>query len=643
MHFPARRLPPGQKTRSHAALLAVSKTGQALDQFTSYVQGKSPRKKRAISLYTPYGINNQWGGCPPLTDDETLDMLGVLEKWQQKGLRFEYFTLDQGWMDPASDLTQFAPQCYPKGPAKMLERVKALGMKFGLWFSVSGAGLVMRRESRRAAELRSWTGTCRMNRRIPAWPTGMGTSPTVGFPGQLCVASEPYFSILRDAVLYHIRENSLKFFKLDIGSYYCNSTKHDHLPGKYSVEAMYERLLDIAASARQADPDVYVMWYWGVRSPFFALHGDSVFESGLFMEGSGTSWFPTLYYRDSVTLNLDQSTQFAKTLPPINKDSLGVWLSDIRWGNFMGNERWKESLIMDLGRGSLLFPQIWGDINLLDDQEVDFLVEIDSLVKKNESLFLRRRNILGDPWKNEVYGYANVRGARGFLFINNVHFAARKARVAIGPGDRARSLSGTSLEIVSHFPEKKRIEKEDGSGFRAGDTAEVWVRPFEVLMLEVGPAGTASESLPKREVFAANKPPDWAWDCPLRRRPRLTGWTFGFADAARFEQQGFKKKSQSVGKHFAGARGWGTHSGHIHQVARRRRRVAVFAGGGRDRAGRDPYRRTQSPAHSRSRRASIWQHPEDGLFVGRLQGALESGVVGKEFAVCCSCLPSRKR
>ena len=214
---------------------------------------------------------------------------------------------------------------------------------------------------------------------------------------------------------------------------------------------------------------MYVMWYWGVRSPFFALHGDSVFESGLFMEGSATSWFPSLYYRDSVTLNLDQSTQFAKTLPPINKDSLGIWLADIRWGNFMGNERWKESMVMDMGRGSLLIPQIWGDINLLDDQEVDFLVEIDSLVKKNESLFLRRRNILGDPWKNEVYGYANVQGSRGFLFINNVHFAARKAQLRLGPEIGLEASAGTSLEIVSHFPKKKHIEKEDGSGFQAGE------------------------------------------------------------------------------------------------------------------------------------------------------------------------------
>jgi len=36
----------------------------------------------------------------------------------------DYFTLDTGWMDHASDLTRFAPQCYPTGPAKIVERVK---------------------------------------------------------------------------------------------------------------------------------------------------------------------------------------------------------------------------------------------------------------------------------------------------------------------------------------------------------------------------------------------------------------------------------------------------------------------------------------------------------------------------------------
>ena len=78
------------------------------------------------------------------------------------------------------------------------------------------------------------------------------------------------------------------------------------------------------------------------------------------MEGSATSVFPTLYYRDSVTLAQDQSAQFARNIPPLVKDSLGVWLADNRWGNFMGKERWREALVMDLGRGNLLCPQSLG-------------------------------------------------------------------------------------------------------------------------------------------------------------------------------------------------------------------------------------------------------------------------------------------
>ena len=63
----------------------------------------------------------------------------------------------------------------------------------------------------------------------------------------------------------------------------------------------------------------------------------------------------------------------------------------------MGKERWREALVMDLGRGSLLFPNLWGDLYQLNDDDVDFLAALSTLAKQNESLFLHRRNILGDP------------------------------------------------------------------------------------------------------------------------------------------------------------------------------------------------------------------------------------------------------
>jgi hypothetical protein len=538
-HFPGKTLRPGETFRTYTAIVSVSKPGKTLEHFTDYIQRRSPRRDQLLSLYTPYGINNPSGACPALNDLETLNILDVVEKWQAKGMKFDYFTLDQGWVDPAGDLTGFAPQCYPEGPGKIVQRVKALGMKFGLWFSISGA---------------PWS--CPENPAVkpsfvpPPGDPDLGLKPVEVYDtgygmmhGRLCIASEPYFSMLRDAILHHIEHNNLKLFKIDMGTYYCNSMEHGHLPGKYSVEAMYNHLLELSAVARAKDPEVYVMWYWGVRSPFFALHGGSVFESGLFMEGSGTSWTPALYYRDAVTVNLDQGTQFAETIPAANKDSLGVWLADIRWGNFMGAERWREALVMDLGRGNLIFPQLWGDIRLLDDRDVEFLAAMNSLVQQNARLFAHRRNILGNPCMCEVYGYANAKGARGFLFINNPHFAPRPAEILLGPEAGLDAAAGTPVEIISHFPERKTISSDSGAGtgFKIGDRVKVMLRPFEVLMLEVGADRAASRALPPRTSAESGfenagirlKP------TPLANADSLEAQ---FNRAEKLEQKGFKKK-----------------------------------------------------------------------------------------------------
>jgi len=488
-HYPGHRLSPGDTFRSHVALVGVARPGQAREHFLSYIESKSLRPKKAISIYTPFGINNQWGGCPTLDDEQTLDVLGTLEKWQKKGVHFDYFTLDTGWADPSSDLTRFRPSCYPKGPREIVERVNALGMKFGLWFATSWAA-----ES-------CWDYPPALTGQPP-----ISMSYSLGYPdkahqGQMfCFGSQPYFKTLKNAVLYHVRENKVRLLKFDGGNYYCDSTEHGHLPGKYSVEPMFANLIDIANSARAVAPDMFIMWYWGLRSPFWALYGDMIFESGLEMEGSGTSVFPTLYYRDSVTLAQDQNAQFARTIPPLVKDSLGVWLADNRWGNFMGKERWREALVMDVGRGNLFVPNLWGDLYHLSDSDLDFLARMSSFVKKNESWFLHRRNILGDPFRNEVYGYAHCQGTRGFLFLNNAHFAARRAEVRLDSSIGLEAKPGTPLQVVSLFPEQARVLRPDGAGFKAGDTLGLWLRPFEVLLLEVSPAAKDVAALPLRSV-----------------------------------------------------------------------------------------------------------------------------------------------
>ncbi len=528
-HFPGRRLPPGGSYQTHAALVGVAAQGGARAQFVSWLQAASLRPKRFLSAYTPFGINNQWGACPTLDDQQTLDVLDLLARLRKKGVAFDYFTLDTGWVDPASDLTRFRPTCYPSGPGQIVDRVGNLGMKFGLWFGTS------------------W-GTESCWDFAPAFASG--TAPQLpyrdGYPLKtgdvtLCFASEPYFGIFKNAVLYHILHNNVRFLKFDGGNYYCDSSQHGHLPGKYSVAAMFDNLIDVAQSARAAAPDTFILWYWGAGSPFWALYGDMVFESGLEMEGSGTSSFPTLYYRDSVTLAQDQNAQFASTIPPPLKDSLGVWLADTRWGNFMGKERWRPALVMDLGRGSLLFPNLWGDLYQLSDDDTAFLARMSALAKENQSLFLHRRNILGDPARNEVYGYAYTRKTHGLLFLNNDFFASRRVELALDANLGLEAAPGAALRVVSLFPDQSRLRRRDGLPFKMGDTLDFWLRPFEVLLLEVS-AGSGDGSLPIRSLSDGEAARLGA-ALPLQTAAPDKRMDVRFADAGSFERKDFKPVS----------------------------------------------------------------------------------------------------
>jgi len=528
-HFPGRRLPPGGQFRSHVSLVSVAPSGGATAHFISYIQAKSRPRPKMMSVYTPFGINNQFGSSPTLDDEQMLDVLGLLVKFRQKGATFDYFTLDTGWVDPASDLTQFKPTSFPTGPEKMIKQVRAQHMKFGLWFGTSWGLQSCWNYPGVFPDGRPPTQLYREGH-----PLGLGGL-------DLCLGEENYFSILKKAILHHVKENGVRFLKFDGGSYFCERTDHGHLPGKYSIEPMHEKLIDIANSARAVAPDVFIMWYWGLSSPFWALHGDAIFESGLMMEGSGTSSTPTLYYRDSVTLAQDQNACNAKTIPPLLKDSLGVWLADTRWGNFMAMERWRETLVMDLGRGSRLFPNIWGNLYNLTDDDLKFFSWIEAFAKKNAALFQNRRLVGGDPFRNEVYGYAHGRGSRAHLFLNNAHFESRRIALMLDATLGLDAKPGTAVRIVAHFPERKRLARPGGGTFELGDVLEIWLRPFETLMIEVTPSSSAGMGLPVRSLSNQEAA---ALGTQLALRPAAMDERMDvrFFDAEAFEKKELKKK-----------------------------------------------------------------------------------------------------
>ena len=531
-HHPGRRVAPGAKYRSHVALVSIAPAGEARAHFRSYIESKSLPRKGFFGVYTPFGINNQWGACPTLDDEESLDVLEHLRGLQRKGVHLDCFSFDTGWLDYSSDLTRFRHNAFPHGPDKVLQKIRSLRLKFGLWFATSWG-------------LQScWDHPGAFANGLP--PTQRYREGFhLGADGlTFCVGEKRYQDILGKAVLHHVKRHGVKLLKFDGGSYNCDDPSHGHLPGKYSTEAMHEWLIDLARRARAITPDVFIIWYWGLRSPFWVLHGDMVFESGLFMEGSGTSSTPTLYYRDSVTLAQDQNAHHARNIPARMKDSLGVWLSDSRWGNFMGGERFRESLVMDLGRGSQLFPNLWGNLRHLNDEEVQFLADITALARKNAALFTQRRLIGGDPFHNEAYGYAHGRGTHGFVFVTNAHFASRPLALRLDTSLGLDGKPGTPVQIVAHFPERQQLRRADGKPHRLGDALDLWLRPFETLMLEITPTARTASRLPRR-VITDPQAAKLGATLALQEVTADARLDVNFADAAVFAEKKLTKKSRT--------------------------------------------------------------------------------------------------
>jgi hypothetical protein len=89
-----------------------------------------------------------------------------------------------------------------------------------------------------------------------------------------------------DAFRYHIREDGAQLLKFDNLSSICYNPRHGHLPGVYSTEAIQSSVIEFLDGLDRECPEVFLMLYWGYRSPWWLLHADTLFEPGLAIEAA---------------------------------------------------------------------------------------------------------------------------------------------------------------------------------------------------------------------------------------------------------------------------------------------------------------------------------------------------------------------
>ena len=462
-HYPGTKLGAGVACDCMEAVYGVGPAGAARQTFVAHVRGRMRRVVRGHDR--PYAIFDNFGSWPSgnfaNTEDYMLHSLGLLAEGQKAtGCRFDLCNI-HFWVDSAGDMKRWDPARFPGGIARIKPILDSLGTAPGLWISSAT----------------TWADS---------WSLGISpiTRPSVSQdPGWYCRASEPIKSMFRDAFIYHVRDEGVRLLKFDNFHALCDNPAHDHLPGLYSTEAIENSTIRFFDDLDNECPDVFLILYWGYRSPWWLVHADTLFDSGIGIEAASPSSQPALHARDSVTQKLDQAQSFAGDIPVLGKDSLGIWLSDWGWNSSIGKERWQEGFVMDICRGNML-AQIWADHDWLSPPERQQLADFIALLRAQPRCFGNPRPILGDPWKDEPYGYCCTDGQRAFLALNNCTWQDRTIPLTL---DSTWGLpDALAWDVYRWYPDPARLV---GDTEHAGKKVSILMRPFEVVLLEVVAAG----------------------------------------------------------------------------------------------------------------------------------------------------------
>jgi len=468
--YPATKLPPGETFSCMEAVYGVAKGGEARKTFLSYLQGRMRRVIRGHDK--PYAVFDAFGarrdGKNPYdeTEDFLLDNIAkVAEGGRDSACHFDYYSMDF-WVDYHGDLTQPDPQRFPQGFNRIIPELKKLNTAPGLWIDSSYEG---------------WSVGGN-----PAVKPTLSNDPQYGTEWMaLCRATEPIKGMYSRAFRYHVKENGVRLLKFDDLRPLCYNPHHDHLLGVYSTEAIGNAVIQFLNDLDAENHEVFLMLYWGYRSPWWLLHADTLFESGLLMEASSPESFPTLHARDSVTQALDQAQWYCVDVPRLGKDSLGVWLSDWEWNCSIGSERWQEGFVMDMCRGSLL-AQPWSDASWLSPPQRQQMADFIALLKERADCFSNPRFIVGNPWKNEPYGYVCSNGKRAFIALNNCTWKDVSLTLQLNPSWGLPSAH--ACDLYRWYPDPAQLIREGGASSRQ---VSLSLRPFEVTLLEAVPAGEA--------------------------------------------------------------------------------------------------------------------------------------------------------
>jgi len=484
VQHPGLMLEANQSFTCMETVYGVAPAGGARDAFCDYLRSRMRRVLRGHAQ--PYAILDTCGAQPVPPNAENffavsepwcLDHIARLDEGQREaGLHWDYYSIEF-WHDSTRDLMAPDAKRFPDGFAPIFNHLAKLGTLPGLWIS-SG---------------------CFRGGKTGLDPWTFGQNPVVlgcgtdedGNHGYLCRSAGPVNRMYIEGLVHQVRANGVRLIKLDVAGEgggadiypLCNNPHHGHLPGDYSIEANQNAQIELLTALDKECPDLFIMLYWGHRSPWWLLYGDTLFDVGMRLEMASLDVRPTLYARSSNVRRLDQTRRMVKDLPALGYDSLGVALSQWSWNNRLGSERWQEGVLMDICRGALL-THIWSDPDCFSPADRPQMAEFISLLKARPTAFINP-HFIGDARTDAVWGYCCTDGQRTMISLDNGSWADRE--ISLQLNSQWGLPNHGRWDLYSWYPHHARLVSEDGKPF--GAKASITLRPFTAVLLELVPTG----------------------------------------------------------------------------------------------------------------------------------------------------------
>lgn len=451
-----RELKPGQ-ILNYSSVIGHAFSGNLRRGVLEYVEASRARK------YKPYLHYNSWydicdqgrDGLFVMDSDQCLE---VMKAWERDfikpyNIKLECFLFDDGW-DDFDNLWAFHPERFPEGFAPQAKLARKMVTSIGTWFSPFGG-----------------YGATKQARLKSARRDGYEINSS-----GLSLSGEKYYKLFYDKCAEMINKYEVKSFKFDgVGG-----------GPSADMEAAYRLMGEL----RQVGPELYInltTGTWG--SPFFLLHGDSIWRGGsdAFVWGNkGPMTHRLMNYRDGNTYN-----NIVKKSPlfPINSLMLcGMVYSQHGLGRNSVDKTDKsfaDQAYSFFASGTQL-QELYMSQKVMTKRKWNILADAVKWAHANAETLRDTHWIGGNPYQYQVYGHAS------FDYRGMQKDQPYKAIVSLrNPSDKTvdyklslKDITDWDMDKIASWEISRRVYGLAPA--QAGkDTLKIKLAPFSVEILEL--------------------------------------------------------------------------------------------------------------------------------------------------------------